>query len=95
MLKNFGETEKDGRVSSRLYLVFAAGFLLVIVGVLIIAVAAAFGGRASASAGIIVFIGPFPIVAGAGPDAVWLILIGLIIAIISVVMFVIARRKVG
>lgn len=77
----------------RLWWVFAAGFGIIIVGMLLIGAASAFSGSGSTSTGIVIFIGPFPIVIGSGPDAAWLILIGLIIAAISVVLFVFGRRK--
>lgn len=87
------EAEEDSGVPNMLFLLFAAGFVLVFVGVLIIVAAVALGGDGSASAGIVIFIGPFPIVLGAGPDAVWLILIGVILAVVNVILFVVLRRK--
>ena len=75
--------------------IFVAGFVLVFLGVLVIMVAAAFGSTGSASSGIIIFVGPFPIVFGAGPDAIWLILIGIFLSIVSVVVFVVMRRKIN
>jgi uncharacterized membrane protein len=44
---------------------------------------------------VVIFIGPFPIVFGAGPDATWLILISVVIAAVSAVAFWIGRRKLG
>lgn len=78
----------------RLGWVFAAGFGIIMAGMLIIGAASAFGGgNGSTSTGVVIFIGPFPIVFGSGPDATWLILIGLIIAAISAVLFFAIRRK--
>lgn len=88
-------TGEDSRLSIKLMWVFAAGFILVFLGVLVIIVAAAFWGNGSASSGIIIFVGPFPIVFGAGPDAIWMVLIGIILSIISVVVFVVMRRKIN
>ena len=85
--------EEEESVPSRLFLLFAVGFVLVFIGALVLIAAAALGNGGSASAGIVIFIGPFPIVFGAGPDAVWLILIGVILAVVSVVLFVVMRRK--
>jgi LPXTG-motif cell wall-anchored protein len=73
--------------------VFAAGFGIIMVGMLLIGASSALSGSGSTSTGIVIFIGPFPIVFGSGPDAAWLILIGLIIAAISAVLFVVRRRK--
>ena len=93
MVEKSVEAEEDSGVPNKFFLLFAAGFVLVFVGVLIIVAAVALGGDGSASAGIVIFIGPFPIVLGAGPDAVWLILIGVILAVVNVILFVVLRRK--
>ncbi len=81
-------------VSGRLFLVLISGFILVIVGIAVILVASVIGGG-STSVGGVIFIGPFPIVFGAGPDALWLIVIGVAIAVLSVVVFIFMRRKIG
>ena len=47
----------------------------------------------SASFGGVIFIGPFPIVFGAGPDAVWLVAIAITIAVVSIVVFLTMRRR--
>ena len=77
--------------SSRLYVV---GFLLVIVGVVIVT----FGslGSGSASFGGVVFIGPFPIVFGSGPDSGLVALTALIISAVMVAtffLFILLRRR--
>jgi uncharacterized membrane protein len=88
------ENEQEPSVSSRLSWVFAVGFILVFLGVLFIAVAAILGGG-SASSGVVIFIGPFPIVFGAGPDAALLILLAVVLAIASLVAFVVLNRKIS
>ena len=91
-----GETGEEGvAVSSRLLWFLAAGFILVFVGVAVIFVAAALSGGGSVSGGVVIFIGPFPIVIGAGPDAEWMILIGVVLAVLSVVFFFVMNRKTG
>jgi uncharacterized membrane protein len=68
--------------ASRLYL---AGFLLVLAGIALLFIGSA--GSSSASFGAVVFIGPFPIAFGSGPDAGTLILIGVAISIAMVLIF--------
>ena len=80
-------------VSNRFFLLLLLGFILVVVGVFVVLAAAVFSGGGSVSGGAVIFIGPFPIVIGAGPDAEWLILIGVIIAVLSVVLFFVMNRK--
>ena len=93
MVEKSVEAEEDSGVPNKFFLLFAVGFVLVFVGVLMVVAAIALGGAGSASAGIVIFIGPFPIVLGAGPDVVWLILIGVILAVVNVILFVILPRK--
>jgi uncharacterized membrane protein len=76
-----------------LFLLLVAGIVLVFVGVLVVAAATSSSGG-SASTGVVIFIGPIPIVFGSGPEAGVLILIGVIIAAVSVALFAIFRRRV-
>jgi uncharacterized membrane protein len=65
---------------------------LIFIGIVVLVVASVVLGN-SGSAGVVIFIGPFPIVFGKGPDAVWLILIGIAIAVLSIVLFLIMNRR--
>ena len=87
------DAEENSASLSGFMLLFAVGFILVFIGVILVLAASAFGGDGSASSGILIFVGPFPIVFGAGSNAGWLILIGVILAALSVVIFVLMRRK--
>lgn len=89
-----GETAKEGvRGSSRFFLLLIGGVILVFVGVAVIVVASVFYSTVSASAGVVIFIGPFPIVIGAGPDVTWIVLFSVILAVLSVVVFLVMNRK--
>jgi uncharacterized membrane protein len=88
------ETVEEGiAVSSRLFLFLILGFVLVFVGVAVILISALLYGGSSANVGAVIFIGPFPIVIGAGPDVAWIILASLTLAVLSVVMFLVMNRK--
>jgi uncharacterized membrane protein len=91
------ENVESGRegvgVSGRFFLLLFLGFVLVVVGVVVVLVAAVLSGGGSVSGGAVIFIGPFPIVIGAGPDASWLVLVGIILAVLSVVLFFVMNRK--
>ena len=79
-------------VSSRLFGFLLLGIALVFVGMVVLVVASlVFGG--SASVGGVIFIGPIPIVFGVGPDASWLILISIILAVLSIVLFLVINRR--
>ena len=89
------EAEEEGvSVSSRLFWLLIVGVALVLVGIVVLA-AASFATGSSTSTGVVVFIGPFPIVFGSGPNATWLIIIGIILAVLSVVFFLVMNRRRG
>jgi uncharacterized membrane protein len=90
-----GETGEEGvTVSNRFFLLLISGFVLVFVGIAVILVVAVFYGGGSASGGVIIFIGPFPIVIGAGPDATLIVAFSIILAVLSVVVFLVMNRRV-
>jgi uncharacterized membrane protein len=87
------ETGDEGiPVSSRLFGFLILGIALVFVGIVVLVVVSVVLGS-SGSVGVVIFIGPFPIVFGSGPNADWLILIGLILAVLSVVFFLVMKRR--
>ena len=86
--------EEESIVSSRLFLFLILGFVLVVVGIAVILIATVLYGGGSASAGAVIFIGPFPIVIGAGPDVTWIVLLSIILAVLSIVVFLVLNRKI-
>jgi uncharacterized membrane protein len=68
------------------------GIALILVGLLVILFASSILGG-SGSVGVVIFIGPIPIVFGSGPDKIWLILIGIIITVISLVAYFGINRR--
>ena len=85
--------EDDKVLSCRLFLLLISGFVLVFIGIVVIWVASVFYGGGSVSGGVVIFIGPFPIVVGAGPDVSVIILVSVILAVLSVVVFLVMNRK--
>jgi uncharacterized membrane protein len=89
-----GEAAEDGvTVSSRLFLLLISGFVLVFVGIAVIVVASVVYGGGSVSGDVVIFIGPFSIVIGAGPDVSVIILVSVILAVLSVVAFWVMNRR--
>jgi uncharacterized membrane protein len=87
------ETEADGvTISRNLFGFLILGIVLVFTGVLVLIVASFVFGN-SGSVGGVILIGPIPIVLGAGQDAGWLILIGVVLTILSVVCFLVINRR--
>jgi uncharacterized membrane protein len=73
-------------------MVLFVGFVIIVVGVVFVVLSSALG-EGSVSAGGVIFIGPFPIVFGVGPDAAWLIVISLVIAVLMLVLFFVWIRR--
>jgi uncharacterized membrane protein len=69
------------------------GFLIAVLGIIILIIAIFIAGGGSTSFGIVIFIGPIPIIVGAGPEAQWLILFAIILTVLSVVMFTAMRKQ--
>ena len=87
------ETEEEGiAVSSRLLAFLILGIVLFLLGVVVLVIVSVVF-SSSASVGVVIFIGPFPIVFGAGPNATWLIIIGIILAVLSVIVFLVMNRR--
>ena len=90
------ETAEEGvAVSNRFFLLLILGFVLVFVGIIVVLVAAVLYGSGSANFGAVIFIGPFPIVIGAGADVTWVILFGIIMAVLSIVVLLVMNRRIG
>ncbi len=80
-------------ISSSLFMkVFLAGFLLIFLGVAILMIAGLMG-WVSQSFGLVVFIGPIPIILGAGKYSSLAILLAIILTIIGIALFVILRKQ--
>jgi uncharacterized membrane protein len=89
-----GETVmEDGTMPTHFFLLLIGGVVLIFVGVAVIVVASMFYDTISASAGVVIFIGPFPIVIGAGPDVTWIVLFSVILAVLSIVVFLVMNRR--
>ena len=78
----------------RFFLFLILGFILVFIGIIVILVSAVLYGGGSASFGAVIFIGPFPIVIGAGPETSWIVLFSIILAVLSVIMFFVLGRRI-
>jgi len=74
--------------------VFLAGFLLIFLGTIILMIAGFIGGI-SQSFGLVVFIGPIPIILGAGKYSLLAILLAVVLTIIGVVLFFLFRTRSG
>jgi uncharacterized membrane protein len=74
---------------------FIVGFTMIFVGTIILMLAAAFYGDGTASFGGIIWIWFIPIVFGAGPEAILMVVIAIILAVLSIIIFFVFRREIG
>ena len=79
-------------VSGRLLGFLLLGIALVFIGIAVLIVASIVLSGSGSVVGIIL-IGPIPIVFGAGPNLTWLIIISLIVAVLSVALFILMSRR--
>lgn len=73
-------------------MLFILGFFIIFVGVAVLIVASVLSDDLQ-SFGALIFIGPFPIVVGIGPETSWLVLLVIALAILSIIVFIMSCRK--
>lgn len=89
-LKNNSESSMMPRI------LFIAGIGMIILGGFIMVATSLLNGQSSTfSGGTIILIGPFPIIIGTGPNSFLLVLAAIILSIISLITFIIIRRRGG
>jgi len=87
---------KDGPTTFQKFLILSIiGFFIIFVGIIILIVAAVLYGEGAVNFGALIFIGPFPIIVGAGPEATLMVLFAIILAVLSIVIFLIFRREIN
>lgn len=86
--------ENGGRAFfGRGFWLLSAGLVLIFVGFAVVIISSLLSSGSSGSVGGVILIGPIPIVFGSGPDAGWLVLIGVVITILSLASFLLLNRR--
>ncbi len=83
---------EQSSVFQKFFLLFIIGFFLIFMGIIILMVATVLS-DGSVNFDAFIFIGPFPIVVGAGPEAPWMILFAILLAVLSVIMFLVLTKQ--
>jgi uncharacterized membrane protein len=80
---------------SRMFLaLLIVGFLTFFVGMVFLAVASSFLGHGNSTGfGVIIFLGPIPIVIGSGPEPVFVLLIAALVAVLVGMVFLLVRER--
>lgn len=89
------EENEESHASKWTILLVTAGVTTVIIGIIIIFLGTFLDEAGSASAVIVAFVGPIPIVFAAGSNSVLLVLIGIIVAVTSAVLWLVLKRKIS
>lgn len=92
MTENEQAQESSSSLPTNLFLL---GFLLIFAGFIVIMAYALFGGDANVSGGAVIFVGPIPIVIGAGTDAFLAMVLAAVLTIIGFFVFFWMRRQVS
>jgi len=86
------QAKEETFMSATPFKLFFLGFCLMFAGVIVLFIAAALQGNTNASGALIIFVGPFPIILGAGPHAPLAILLAVILTIFGFVVFFWLRK---
>lgn len=90
------EMQQQEEASSSLPLkLFLFGFLLMFAGAVVLVASALLGGDGTVSGGVVIFVGPIPIILGAGSYASLAVVSAAVLTIIGFVMFFWLRKKVS
>lgn len=84
--------EEENSNPQYMFILFFLGFLLILVGITVLILAIVFSGGSISFGGVII-IGPFPIIVGGGPEATLMVIFAIILAILSIIAFLIMGRR--
>lgn len=88
------EKNKDRKTSmfQKLLMLFVFGFLLVFMGILILIVAVTLSNESSISFGGVIFIWFVPIAIGVGQNALTMVFVAVILAILGIVLLIVFQK---
>lgn len=78
---------------TRILFMFMMGFILAFAGIIVLLISTLLSGQNRGSVGVVIFIGPFPIVVGTGQNALLLIIATAVLVIMSVILLLLFRTK--
>ena len=74
--------------------IFPLAFFIIFVGMMLMVLASVLSGGGTGSSGLVVFIGPFPIAIGTGPQSSLMVVVAFALAIVGMlVLFLFTRRR--
>lgn len=94
MTKACEEEQTETKWFKRFLALFFAGFLIILLGMVLLVASAFWAGTGTANIGGVIFIWFFPIVFGTGPEAHWLILLAIVLAVLGITLFLVMRKTI-
>ena len=91
--ENVVQARRESVGSLRLLTLFLTGFFMIIAGMLLLIISTVLYGNNTPNFGGVIFIGPIPIVVGVGSDLMWTALLAVVLSILSIVLFLVLRRR--
>ncbi|MDH5783878.1 MAG: DUF131 domain-containing protein [Candidatus Bathyarchaeota archaeon] len=71
---------------------FLLGFALIFLGMIFLIASSILYGNVQTTTGIVIFVGPIPIILGTGPHSVFAILLATILTVLGIVFFLLLRK---
>lgn len=71
---------------------FLLGFVLIFLGMIFLMASSVLSGDVQTTTGIVIFIGPIPIMLGTGPYSIFAVLLAAILTVLGVVFFFLMRK---
>jgi uncharacterized membrane protein len=81
------------RFSEYVSKIIILGFVISLIGFLLVAISSYKFPDSSISTGIVIFIGPIPILLGSGPYSMELIMIGLLMIVLTILLFIFLKSR--
>lgn len=91
--RNAKHADDESSGFPKFLILFITGLFIIFVGIIILIITILLYGESSVNFGGVIFIWFIPIAFGAGPEATWMILLAIILAVLGILMFLILRRE--
>ncbi len=83
----------DSQISVPTLLFFVA-FAMIVIGVLLVSAGSITGSNSEVSGGVVILIGPIPIILGTGPYSFEMIVTAAVLTVLALCFFLLVRRKI-
>ncbi|MGC8896480.1 MAG: hypothetical protein ACP5LB_06940 [Candidatus Bathyarchaeia archaeon] len=94
MVENEKVAENQSSGQQKFLMLCIIGFFIILLGIVILIIAALVYGEGSANFGGAIFIWFIPIVFGVGPESKWIVLFAIILAVLGIAMLLVMRREI-